>query len=160
MRYFPPFANSNPIVYPSLIWLSSVGLIALANGYFHMCCYRQYLSNVFPFYRATIVSDTFGKGILCHRYAWFWTQSVYAKSEDLPGCIVCIGDSKIPFWFELLAYQGSMHKEMVQKDCYMQSIRRIRHVFLWSPILGSFIQWIRLKPMNPNALSKKSRPIF
>ena len=38
-------------------------------------------------------------------------QSLY----DLPGCIVCIGDSNTPFWFELLACQGSMHKEMVKQ---------------------------------------------
>ena len=47
-------------------------------------------------------------------------QSLYG----LPGCIVCIGDSKIPFWFELLAYQGSMHKEMVKTDCYIYYILR------------------------------------
>ena len=69
MRYFPPFANNNPIFYPSLIWLSAVGLycsfakkilygVALTKGYFHRCCYRQYLSNLFPYYRATILSDT------------------------------------------------------------------------------------------------------
>ena len=91
MRYFPPFANNNPIFYPSLIWLSAVGLyrslaiknfygVASAKGYFHRCCYRQYLSILFPYCRATILSDTFGKGILCHRHAWFWTQSLYAKS--------------------------------------------------------------------------------
>ena len=45
-------------------------------------------------------------------------QSLY----DLPGCIFCVGDSTIPFWFELLACQGSMHKEMVKKDCYMHYI--------------------------------------
>ena len=45
-------------------------------------------------------------------------QSLY----DLPGCILCIGDSKIPFWFELLAGQGSMHKEMVNMKCYIYHI--------------------------------------
>ena len=45
-------------------------------------------------------------------------QSLYG----LPGCIVCIGDSKILFWFGLLACQGSMHKEMVTKDCHIHYI--------------------------------------
>ena len=85
-------------------------------------------------------------------------QSLY----DLPGCTVCIGDSKVPFWFELLACQGNMHKEMERRTAVFCCLSRGFNLFFFcGQILEIFMLWVRLKKkLWQNIYDKKIKRIL